>query len=71
MVPAVWLSSRRTVTGLPSVNGLSGNRHERSAEFTSASRSMSPASTSASTASAATALLMDAAWNNVVGSMAP
>ena len=65
VVPAVWLSRWRSVTGVVRVCSLSGNRHDVSCSLTSRSRSRSPCSTNAMTPTAATALLIEAAWNNV------
>ncbi len=65
--PAVWLSSRRSVTFSVVVNSLPGSFQETSFALTSSSSDSRPPWTRRSAAIAATGLLIDAAWKRVRG----
>ena len=65
MVPPLWDSRWRGVTGLPSVSGLGGSFQRLRTVLMSASRLSLPSWTRVMAAMAATGLLIEAAWKRV------
>jgi hypothetical protein len=67
--PPVWDISRRNVTFSHFVNPLSGTFHVLSFLFTSSPSESLPRSTRQSAPAAVTGLLIEPAWNSVLGVM--